>query len=154
MTVNKVEYAGKVLLDLTEDTVTADKLVSGVIAHDKTGAKIVGTLEDVGDGKYIWKKHIGKVWDVTTTHLGTTAPSDYSYHKYGNYIVADDGYFLLKGNADSLGNGYSYIKGKGADTHPKSVYRLQNIYSYQTGFTYNYYKLDIGNTYTEGKGSY
>ena len=109
MTVNKVEYAGKVLLDLTEDTVTADKLISGAIAHDKTGAKIVGTLEDVGDGKYIWKKHIGKVWDVTTTHLGTTAPSDYSYHKYGNYIVADDGYFLLKGDPDSLGNGFSYI---------------------------------------------
>lgn len=55
MTVNKVEYAGKVLLDLTEDTVTPDKLISGEIAHDKTGAKIVGTLEDVGDGKYIWK---------------------------------------------------------------------------------------------------
>lgn len=53
MSVNKVEYAGKVLLDLTEDTVTADKLISGAIAHDKTGAKIVGTLEDVGDGKYI-----------------------------------------------------------------------------------------------------
>ena len=69
MTVNKVEYAGKVLLDLTEDTVTADKLISGAIAHDKTGAKIVGTLEDVGDGKYIWKKHIGKVWDVTTTPI-------------------------------------------------------------------------------------
>lgn len=154
MTVNKVEYAGKVLLDLTEDTVTADKLISGAIAHDKTGAKIVGTLEDVGDGKYIWKKHIGKVWDVTTTHLGTTAPYDYSYHKYGNYIVADDGYFLLKGDPDSLGNGFSYIKGKGADTHPKSVYRLQNIYSYETGFTDNYYRLDIGDTYTEGKGSF
>ena len=154
MAVNKVEYAGKVLLDLTEDTVAADKLISGAIAHDKTGAKIVGTLEDVGDGKYIWKKHIGKVWDVTKTHLGTTAPSDYSYDKYGNYIVADDGYFVLKGNADSLGNGYSYIKGKGAETHPKSVYRLSNIYSYETGFTDNYYKLDIGNTYTEGKGSF
>ena len=94
MTVNKVEYAGKVLLDLTEDTVTPDKLISGEIAHDKTGAKIVGTLEDVGDGKYIWKKHIGKVWDVTTTHLGTTAPSDYSGFIYGYYIATDDGYFL------------------------------------------------------------
>ena len=37
MTVNKVEYAGKVLLDLTEDTVTADMMESGVKAHDKTG---------------------------------------------------------------------------------------------------------------------
>lgn len=83
MSVNKVEYAGKVLLDLTEDTVTPDKLISGEIAHDKTGAKIVGTLEDVGSGEYIWKKHIGKVWDITRTHLGTTAPSDYS----GLYMV-------------------------------------------------------------------
>ncbi len=64
MTVNKVEYAGKVLLDLTEDTVSPDKLISGATAHDKTGAKIVGTLEDVGSGKYIWKKHLGKVWTL------------------------------------------------------------------------------------------
>ena len=134
MTVNKVEYAGKVLLDLTEDTVTPDKLISGEIAHDKTGAKIVGTLEDVGDGKYIWKKHIGKVWDITRTHLGTTAPSDYSGFVYGY--------------------GLSYIKGKGAETHPKSVYQLSNTYSYPSGFTKNYYRLDIGDTYTEGKGSF
>ena len=44
MAVNKVEYAGKVLLDLTEDTVTEDKLLEGTVAHDKTGAKIVGAL--------------------------------------------------------------------------------------------------------------
>ena len=154
MTVNKVEYAGKVLLDLTEDTVTPDKLISGEIAHDKTGAKIVGTLEDVGDGKYIWKKHIGKVWDITRTHLGTTAPSDYSGFVYGYYIATDDGYFLLKGKEAVLGDGLSYIKGKGAETHPKSVYQLSNTYSYPSGFTKNYYRLDIGDTYTEGKGSF
>lgn len=155
MAVNKVEYEGRVLLDLTEDTVTPDKLVSGTTAHDKTGAKIVGTLEDVGSGKYIWKKHIGKVWNITSTNLGTTAPSDHSNFKYGNYVVSDDGYFLLKGNVDSLGNGYSYIQGKGADTHPKSVYHLSNGYSYPSGgFTKKYYRLDIGDTYTEGKGSF
>lgn len=44
MTVNKVEYAGKVLLDLTEDTVTADMMESGVKAHDKTGALITGSI--------------------------------------------------------------------------------------------------------------
>lgn len=44
MAVNKVEYAGKVLLDLTEDTVTEDQLLEGTVAHDKTGAKIVGAL--------------------------------------------------------------------------------------------------------------
>jgi hypothetical protein len=154
MAVNKVEYVGRVLIDLTQDTVTPDKLISGATAHNKTGAEIVGTLEDVGDGKYIWKKHIGKVWDVTRTHLGTTAPSDYSAFIYGDYIATDDGYFLLKGKETELGDGLSYIEGKGAETHPKSVYQLVNIYSYPSRFTKNYYRLDIGDTYTEGKGSF
>lgn len=35
---------GVVLLDLTGDTVAADKLLSGATAHDKTGAQITGTL--------------------------------------------------------------------------------------------------------------
>ena len=44
MAVNKVEYAGKVLLDLTEDTVTADMMESDAKAHDKTGALITGSI--------------------------------------------------------------------------------------------------------------
>ena len=42
-TVNKVIYGGDVLIDLTGDTVTVDKLLSGITAHDKSGAKITGT---------------------------------------------------------------------------------------------------------------
>ena len=41
-TISKVVYGGKTLIDLTSDTVTADKLLSGVIAHDKSGAAIIG----------------------------------------------------------------------------------------------------------------
>lgn len=41
--VNKVVYGEDVLIDLTGDTVSADKLASGLTAHDKTGAKITGT---------------------------------------------------------------------------------------------------------------
>lgn len=41
-TISKVVYGGKTLIDLTSDTVTADKLLSGVIAHDKSGAVITG----------------------------------------------------------------------------------------------------------------
>lgn len=51
MAVNKVEYAGKVLLDLTEDTVTEDQLLEGAVAHDKTGAKIVGALIKIDTSK-------------------------------------------------------------------------------------------------------
>ncbi|MBR1810242.1 MAG: hypothetical protein IJ766_01160 [Clostridia bacterium] len=34
---------GTVLMDLTADTITADKLAQGVTAHDKSGAPITGT---------------------------------------------------------------------------------------------------------------
>ena len=34
MAVNKVVYNAKVLIDLTNDTVTSEKLASGVTAHD------------------------------------------------------------------------------------------------------------------------
>lgn len=40
--VNKVVYGGDVLIDLTGDTVSKDKLLSGITAHDKSGAKITG----------------------------------------------------------------------------------------------------------------
>ncbi len=49
MSINKVEYAGKVLLDLTEDTVTEDQLLEGTVAHDKTGKQIVGALINLAE---------------------------------------------------------------------------------------------------------
>lgn len=41
--VNKVVYGGETLIDLTADTITADKLAKNVTAHDKSGAPITGT---------------------------------------------------------------------------------------------------------------
>lgn len=40
---NKIVYSGKTLIDLTGDTVSADKLMKGITAHDKSGATITGT---------------------------------------------------------------------------------------------------------------
>ena len=45
MPINKVLYGTQVLMDLTEDTVTADKLAKGETAHDASGEQITGTLE-------------------------------------------------------------------------------------------------------------
>lgn len=45
MAVNKVVYGTTVLVDLTKDTVTADKLLKGATAHDSSGEPITGTLE-------------------------------------------------------------------------------------------------------------
>lgn len=44
--VNKVQYGNTTLIDLTSDTVTADKLIQGYTAHDRTGAVITGTATD------------------------------------------------------------------------------------------------------------
>lgn len=41
--INKVVYGTTVLVDLTEDTVTAGSLAQGYTAHDKSGALITGT---------------------------------------------------------------------------------------------------------------
>lgn len=49
MDVNKVEYAGKVLLDLTEDTVAEDQLLEGATAHDRSGQRIVGALINLAE---------------------------------------------------------------------------------------------------------
>lgn len=47
---NKVALAdGTVLIDLTDDTVESGLMVSGTVAHDCSGAQVVGTLLAVGD---------------------------------------------------------------------------------------------------------
>ena len=43
--VNKVVYGNRTLIDLTSDTVTKDKILSGFTAHDKSGTIITGTCE-------------------------------------------------------------------------------------------------------------
>lgn len=43
MAISKVIYGGDILIDLTGDTVTADKLLSGVKAHGADGELVTGT---------------------------------------------------------------------------------------------------------------
>ena len=51
MAISKVIYGGQTLIDLTGDTVTADKLLSGTTAHGKDGEVITGSCEfDVDSG--------------------------------------------------------------------------------------------------------
>ena len=49
--VSKVVYFGETLIDLTNDTVEASKLLSGFTAHDKSGAPITGTSTFDADTK-------------------------------------------------------------------------------------------------------
>ena len=45
MAISKVIYGGETLIDLTSDTITADKLKKGYTAHGADGAVITGTCE-------------------------------------------------------------------------------------------------------------
>ena len=45
MAISKVVYGGRVLMDLTADTVQADKLLKGVTAHGADGEPVSGTCE-------------------------------------------------------------------------------------------------------------
>ena len=42
---NKIIYGNQTLIDLTQDTITTDKLLAGYTAHDATGAAITGTIQ-------------------------------------------------------------------------------------------------------------
>ena len=44
MGVSKFVYAGATKFDITADTVAADKLLSGVTAHNAAGNQITGTV--------------------------------------------------------------------------------------------------------------
>lgn len=47
--VNKVVINGQTKIDLTADTVSAANLLSGITAHDRSGAPIEGTMPSVAD---------------------------------------------------------------------------------------------------------
>ena len=64
MGVNKVKYGENVVLDISSDTVTADKLLQGYTAHDNTGTLITGTATGGGTEAI-------SVVDTEDTHGGT-----------------------------------------------------------------------------------
>lgn len=81
--VSKCSYYGKVLLDLTGDTVTASTLKKGATAHDATGTKITGTMTipdsqaktmdlNMASGDQVVKPDSGKVLSQVTLKKPST----------------------------------------------------------------------------------
>lgn len=58
MAVSKVVYGNRAIIDLTADTVTADKLLVGATAHTASGEKVTGSVSFI------------------TVYSGTATPSD------------------------------------------------------------------------------
>ena len=115
MAVNKVEYNEngqlKTLIDLTADTVTADKLAKGYTAHDMSGNIITGTMES---GNSLIPSDISK-YGVYYSNLndGTNSSlyGDSSYSVVGSY--RNDSYntgFKSTATSDDIGKSiFNYL---------------------------------------------
>ena len=87
--VNKVELAdGTLLIDISSDTVTAGKMLSGTVAHDKSGAEIIGTISSKSGS------------DLTVSGDTVTVPAGY-YDEDASASV-DTGSYAASVNAHSV----------------------------------------------------
>lgn len=100
MAVNKVVYGQNVLVDLTGDSVTPDKLAKGETAHDASGEQITGTLEAGSGGS----DNNCEAYNITSASAvlnfkasGTVKVWGYGYYSSGYtttiYAFCGDGYY-------------------------------------------------------------
>lgn len=88
--VSKVTYYGGTLIDLTSDTVTSDKLLAGMTAHDASGNLITGTMPDNGS--------ISEIIDGVNTKT-VVIPAGYTS---GGTITVDDTVEIVAGEQADL----------------------------------------------------
>ena len=101
--VNKVEYGGQTLIDLTADTVTPATLARGVTAHDKSGNMITGTMETE-------TMPTGSIIQM----MGKTAPDGYLACDGTVYNIAD--YAALAAYFAAQFDASNYFGGDGTTT--------------------------------------
>ena len=105
MSINKVVYGGKTLIDLTGDTVTADKLLSGITAHGKDGDLVTGACTfdvDSNDATVAVAEILsGKTAYARGTKLVGTMPNNGA--ATGKIITKDGAYIIPQGYHDGSG---------------------------------------------------
>ena len=97
MSVNKVIYGNRTLIDLSADTVTADKLLSGYTAHDKSGAQITGTATAGGAASEFvgCRTHVNANGTITKTYTdGTTITQSFPNNEQVKFLYGSGEYIL------------------------------------------------------------
>ena len=64
MAKNKIVFGDQVLIDLNDSTVTPETLAEGVVAYDKHGDKIIGTMKQGGDMSDLFYMNLGDEYVV------------------------------------------------------------------------------------------
>lgn len=111
MSINKVIYNGKTLIDISDSTVTDDNIEEGLIAYSGDGKRVVGTkmnLEDRSKRKLIF---IGDSYgDGYTPDGNTTGWCDRLKNKLVNcHFSADNIYINHKGGASFSNSSNSFL---------------------------------------------
>ncbi len=88
---NKIVYGGKTLIDLTTDTVTKETLLSGYTAHDKSGAKIIGTATAGGASGMTEKEYAYEVAKrlFISSALGSKRTYAHNYFTNNSELITD-----------------------------------------------------------------
>lgn len=119
MAVNKVVYDGNTLIDLTGDTVTADKLAVGYTAHGANGVQLTGTGEMLSDYFYISSGDLHTDYKLVINNNLSVAPdynqTDGSYAQLDTDNDGGGGNIILKSGYEiSSSNAYGGIVAAGA----------------------------------------
>lgn len=105
MGINKVVYGGNTLIDLTGDSVTADKLLSGITAHGKDGDLVTGACTfdvDSNDATVAVAEILsGKTAYARGTKLTGTMPNNGAVT--GKISTKDGEYIIPQGYHDGSG---------------------------------------------------
>lgn len=142
MAINKVEYSGNTLIDLTSDSVTPETLISGVTAHDASGKKINGTFDP---DKYLEKT--GDASNTTVTFVQATNRANISSKEKNSVIMGKIAKFFADLKTVAFTGKYSDLSGT-----PGVVSKTANGLCPKNGGTTTKFLRDDG-TYAEPTAS-
>lgn len=117
MAVNKVDYSGETLIDLTEDTVTPDVLLSGETAHSASGEVITGKAVLPACG--------------TCDTAGNVAEKVVTLEGNDNWVLKKGAIIMVKfANTNSATNVTLNVNGTGA----KQIWYAGSVYTGNSGY--------------------